>query len=143
MKIPLEVYEYAGSLRVMAHFFLKVEDPIQIFLSIKAIVDTGSPKNLVGPADLSRMRISKLQLQKLPGRNNPINIGGGQIMTRKIENAKVTFGNGFKTEIPVDFPINSGEGSQPSLIGVDFMLKTGAKLFFDPTNKEAYSEIEN
>ena len=67
----------------------------------------------------------------------------GQIMTRKIENAKVTFGNGFKTEIPVDFPINSGEGSQPSLIGVDFMLKTGAKLFFDPTNKEAYSEIEN
>ena len=131
MKIPLEVYEYAGSLRVMAHIFLKVENPIKIFLPMKAIVDTGSPKNLVGPADLGRMRISKIQLQKLQGRNNPVNIGGGQIITRKIENAKVIFRNGFKADIPVDFPVNDEESSQPSLIGVDFMLKTKAKLFLD------------
>ena len=32
---------------------------------------------------------------------------------------------------------------QPSLLGVDFMLKTGAKLFFDPSKKEAYFEIDN
>ena len=143
VQIPLEVYEYAGSLRIMAHFFLKIEEPIKIFLPIRAIVDTGSPKNLIGSADLGRMRISKIQLQKLQGRNNPVNIGGGKITTRKIENAKITFGNDFTAEIPVDFPIEGGEVFQPSLLGVDFMLKTGAKLFFDPTNKKAYFEIEN
>jgi hypothetical protein len=46
--------------------------------------------------------------------------------------------------MPVDFPISGDEkSSQPSLLGVDFMLKTKAKLFFDPTNKEAYFEIED
>lgn len=46
--------------------------------------------------------------------------------------------------MPVNFPISGGEKSlQPNLLRVDFMLKTKAKLFFDPTNKEAYFEIEN
>jgi len=46
--------------------------------------------------------------------------------------------------MPVDFPVKGEEMSiQPSLLGVDFMLKTRAKLFFDPANKEAYFEVED
>ena len=41
-KIPLDVYDFAGSLRVMAHFWLKVEE-LAKSIPIRAIVDTGSP----------------------------------------------------------------------------------------------------
>lgn len=45
--------------------------------------------------------------------------------------------------MPIEFPISGGENpSQPSLLGVDFMLKTKAKLVFDPSKREAYFEID-
>jgi hypothetical protein len=140
-KIPLEVGYFADSLRVVAHFLLRSDEP-HIFMPIRAIVDTGSPITLIGPLDIKRMRISKIQLQKLEGRNKPINIGGGQIITKVLEKAKLKFGDDLDIEMPIDFPI-SGKSLQPSLLGVDFMLKTRAKLIFDPNNREAYFEIED
>jgi len=142
-KIPLEVYHFANNLRIMAHFLLRCESP-HIFMPIKAIVDTGSPITIIGPLDIKRMRLSKIQLQKLEGRHKPINIGGGQIFTKVLEKAKLRFGDNLEVEMPVDFPIkNEEESIQPTLLGVDFMLKLKAKLFFDPTNKEAYFEIKD
>jgi len=144
MKIPLQVYPYAGEdLRVMAHFLLKLPN-FPIHLPIRAIVDTGSPITLIGSLDTKRMRISTIQLSKLKGRNKPVNIGGGQLLTRVVEKSKLKFGDNFEIDMPVDFPIKDEKNpSQPSLLGVDFMLKTGAKLFFDPSKKEAYFEIKD
>src|SRR3989344_8746344 len=103
-RIPLEVYDFANSLRPMAHFLLTSENP-HIFASINAIVDTGSPITLIGPTDLSRMRLSSIQIKKLVGKNRPINIGGEQIFTRTLEKANLKFGDHIKIEMPVDFPI--------------------------------------
>lgn len=139
-KIPLEVEFFAGSLRIMAVFLLKSENP-HLFIPLRAIVDTGSPVTLVGPLDMKRTRISKVQLGKLQGKHKPVNIGGGQIFTISLEKAKLKFGD-FEIEMPVDFPIEGEDNSlQPSLLGIDFMLKTKAKLIFNPSKKEAYFEI--
>lgn len=139
--IPLQIYFFANSLRPMAHFLLKSEE-LNFSIPIRAIVDTGSPVTLIGTSDLKRMRLSPLQLNKLIGKHNEVNIGGGKIVTKILEKANLRFGNDLNTEIPVQFPIK-GEDNQPSLLGVDFMLKTKAKLFFDPFNKEAYFEVED
>jgi|SRR3989338_1410525 len=140
-KIPLEVYNFAGSLRIMARFLLRIEGLPS--LPINAIVDTGSPITLIGPLDSLRMRLSKIQLEKLQGRNKPVNIGGGQVMTKILEGSKLKFSDILEIEMPVEFPISGKENpSQPSLLGVDFMLKTKAKLVFDPSKKEAYFEID-
>ncbi len=142
-KIPLQVYHFAGDLRIMAHFLLKMEGfPQSLF--IRAIVDTGSPITLIGPLDSKRMRISKIQLNKLEGRHKPVNIGGGKIFTKIINKSKIKFGNELEIDMPVEFPIKDDENSfQPSLLGIDFMLKTKAKLVFNPDKREAYFEIED
>ena len=57
--------------------------------------------------------------------------------------SKLKFGDNFEVEMPVEFPISGEENpSQPSLLGIDFMLKTKAKLVFNPNKKEAYFEID-
>lgn len=140
-RIPLEVYHFAGSLRLMAHLLLKVEElPI---IPIRAIVDTGSPVTLIGPLDTKRMRLSKIKLDRLKGRNKPVNIGGGQVITRVLEESKLKFKDIFEITMPVDFPIKGDDNPfQPSLLGIDFMLRAKAKLFFNPDKREAYFEID-
>lgn len=140
-RIPLQVYYFADSLRIMAHFLLRIEGlPL---LPVRAIVDTGSPITLIGPLDTKRMRLSKIQLGKLEGRNKPVNIGGGQIITKILKDSKLKFGSEFETEMPVEFPIKDDNPNQPSLLGVDFMLKTKAALFFNADKREAYFEIDD
>lgn len=140
-KIPLQVYDFANGLRIMAHFWLRIEE-IDRSIPIRAILDTGSPVTLIGVLDVMRMRISTLKLKKLEGRNKPVNIGGGQITTRILEGTTLRFSEGFEVSMPVDFPIEGQRNpSQPSLLGVDFLLKANAKLFFNPSKKEAYLEI--
>lgn len=141
-RIPLDVYNFAGDLRVMAHFLLKIEE-ISRSIPVRAIVDTGSPITLIGPLDTKRMRISKLQLNRLDGRHKPINIGGGKILTKTIDNSKIKFRNNIEIDAPVEFPIKDDESpSQPSLLGVDFLLKSKSKLVFNPDKREAYLELE-
>jgi len=140
-RIPLQVSHFDNNLRIIARFLLRCENP-KIFAIIEAIVDTGSPITIIGPRDVMRMRFSKVQRERLEGRNKPVNIGGTQMFTKILNNAKLKFGD-IEIEMPIDVPIKGEEKAiQPSLLGVDFMLKTKAKLFFDPTNKEAYFEIE-
>ena len=62
-RIPLQVYYFAGDLRAMAHFLLKIEKLSKSSIPINAIIDTGSPITLIGPLDTKRMRISKESLQ--------------------------------------------------------------------------------
>ncbi len=140
-RINLQVHHFANGLRPIASFLLKSEF-LKYSLPVMAIVDTGSPITLIGTADLKRMRLTPLQLSKLIGKQREINIGGGKITTRILEEANLKFKDLDNIEMPVHFPIK-GENSQPSLLGVDFMLKIKAKLFFNPSNKEAYFEIED
>jgi len=142
-RIPLEVYNFSDDLRIMAHFLLKIEG-FPRHIPIRAIVDTGSPITLIGTLDTKRIRFSKIQLKKLVGKNKPVNIGGGKIFTKILENSKLKFSDGFEFEMPVEFPVNGQENPfQPSLIGVDFMIKSGSKLVFDPSKKLAYFEIDD
>ena len=129
-RIPLQVYNFANSLRPIAHFLLKSKD-LDFSIPIIAIVDTGSPITLIGISDLKRMRLSNLQLNKLIGKNNEVNIGGGKVVTRILEEANLKFGTDLNINMPIQFPINSNENSfQPSLLGVDFMLKSKSKISF-------------
>lgn len=142
VKIPLQVCHYDENLRIIARFLLRCDEP-KVFAVIDAIVDTGSPITIIGPRDMKRIRFSKLQREKLEGRHEPINIGGTQLFTKILNNAKLKFRD-FEAKMPVNVPIKGEEKAiQPSLLGVDFMLKTRAKLFFDPKNKVAYFEIED
>ena len=45
--------------------------------------------------------------------------------------------------MPVEFPVEGEQTSQPSLLGIDFMLQAKAKLYFNPSKREAYFEIED
>ena len=142
-KISLQVYEFANGLRIMAHFLLKIEE-LNRLIPIHAILDTGSPITLIGPLDTLKMRISPLSLKNLEGRNKPVNIGGGAITTKILNKAKIKFADDFEIEIPVEFPIEGNKNPfQPSLLGVDFLLKAKATLHFNPSKKEAYFEIED
>lgn len=124
----------------MAHFLLKSKD-LAFSVPVRAIVDTGSPVTLIGTQDLRKMRLSSIQMNKLIGEHKPVHIGGASVITRILENAELNFID-FNVAMPVQFPI-MGEDNQPSLLGVDFMLKTKAKLVFNPGKGEAYFEIDD
>ena len=140
MKIPLNIKEWAGGKRIMLYATLMHDDP-HIFAPIEFIIDTGSPTTLLGEIDAKRFRISKIQLNKLEGRKSPINIGGGQIQTKVLPNAKIKI-NDFETSIPIQVVIENEKGNTlaTSIIGVDFLEKAKLKLVFDPTKSEAYLE---
>ena len=77
MKIPIGVEYFAGGLRPIVTLTLKSQVP-HIFSFVIAIVDTGSPTTILGSADVQRMRISQIQIQKLIGEEKEVNLGGAQ-----------------------------------------------------------------
>ena len=124
----------------MARFLIQSEEP-HIFGSIEAIVDTGSPATILGTPDIKKMRVSQLQLNKLESRKEPIAYGGGQVQTKVLRGAKLKFGEHFECMIPIQIPVNEVIGcSQPTILGVDFLIENKLKLIFDPNKKEAYFE---
>lgn len=140
MRIPIRVEFFAGGLRPMATLTLRSEIP-HIFGFINAIIDTGSPTTIIGSADVQRMRISQIQMQKLIGEEKEVNLGGAQIKTRILPEAQLSIENKIKIKIPVQIPIKVVKGiPPPSIIGVDFLIAGKLKFFFDPNSREAYLE---
>jgi len=140
MRIPLQVRDFAGGLRVMAQFLIRSEKP-HLFGSIESIVDTGSPTTILGVPDTKRMRVSQIQLKELESRKEPHAYGGGQLKTKILRDAKLKFGEYFECEMDVQVPVEEvSECNQPTILGVDFMEKNKLKLIFDPFKKEAYFE---
>lgn len=140
MKIPLQVYPLAGGLRAMAHFSMQSEMP-HIFGSVEAIFDTGSPTTVLGVADIKKMRISSLQLNNLESRKEPIAYGGGLVNTKILQGVKLKFGEYFECNMPIQIPVDEiKEGSQPTILGVDFLERHKLKFVFDPSKREAYFE---
>ena len=74
MRIPIRVEFFAGGLRPLVTVNLKSMSP-HIFGFVNAIVDTGSPTTVLGGADVQRMRISQIQMQKLVGEEKEVNLG--------------------------------------------------------------------
>lgn len=140
MRIPLEVYDFAGGLRIMAHFLIKSEKP-HIFGPIKSIVDTGSPTTILGVPDMKKMRVSQIQLKDLESRKEPHAYGGGQLKTKILRDAKLRFGEYFECTMAVQIPTDEiTKCNQPTILGVDFMIENKLKLIFDPIKREAYFE---
>jgi len=140
MKIPLEVYFFAGGMRAMAHFLIKSDDP-HMFGSIEAIVDTGSPTTILGAPDLKRMRVSKLNLKNLESRKDPLAYGGGEVKVKTLNQAHLRFGEYFECVIPIQIPVDEIINcTQPTILGVDFLMLNKLSLFFYPNKREAYFE---
>ena len=140
MKIPLQVYLFAGGLRAMARFLISSEKP-HIFGSIEAIVDTGSPTTILGVPDLKRMRVSQIQLRDLESRKEPHAYGGGQLKTKILQGAKLRFGEYFECVMPIQIPVDEITAcNQPTILGDDFMEVNKLKFVFDPIKREAYFE---
>ena len=81
MKIPVRVEFFAGGIRPIVTLCLRSKDP-SIFGFINAIIDTGSPTTIIGGADVQRLRISQIQMQKFTGEEKEVNLGGAQLKTR-------------------------------------------------------------
>src|SRR3989344_8714961 len=140
MRIPLQVYLFAGGLRAMTRFLLTSKEP-HIFAVVEAVVDTGSPSTVLGLPDLKRMRVSQIQLQKLESKKEPIAYGGGLVKTKILNGAKLKFGDYFECILPIQVPVDEiKECNQPTILGVDFMIQNKLKLIFDPAKREAYFE---
>ena len=143
MKIPIRVEYFAGGLRPLATVTLRSEIP-HIFGFVNAIIDTGSPTTILGCADIQRMRLSQIQMQKLIGEEKEVNLGGAQIKTKILPEAELSIGGKAKVRISIQVPVKLIKGTPPpTIIGVDFLLAGKLKFFFDPTKKEAYLETED
>lgn len=142
MRIPIRVEFFAGGLRPIVTLCLKSENP-HIFGFITAIVDTGSPKTILGSSDIQRMRVSQIQMQKLIGEEKEVNLGGAQIKTRVLPDAELSIGSQLSIKIPIQIPVKIVKGTPPpTIIGVDFLLSGKLKFYFHPIKKEAYLETD-
>lgn len=143
MKIPVRVEFFAGGLRPLITIILKSKEP-HIFGFINAIIDTGSPTTILGGADVQKMRISQIQMQKLIGCEKEINFGGAQIKTRLLPEAELSIGDKVNVKIAVQIPVKIIKGiPPPTIVGVDFLLESKLKFFFNPSEKEAYLETSD
>jgi hypothetical protein len=141
MQIPVNVDFFAGGLRPRIAICIQSEEP-KIFGFINAIIDTGSPTTILGAGDIQKMRVSQVQMSKLVGSEEEVNLGGAQIKTRILPKAKLCIHN--KTiEIDVQVPVKLIKGiPPPTILGVDFLLAGNFRFFFYPSKKQAYLETD-
>ena len=137
----MRVEFFAGGLRPMLTLAIKSESP-KIFGAVNAVLDTGSPTTILGAADVQRMRLSQVQMQKLVGAEHEVNLGGAQMKTRIMPEADLTI-SGMIIRIPVQVPVKITKGTPPpTILGIDFLLAGKFKFFFDADKREAYLETE-
>lgn len=141
MRIPIKVEFFAGGLRPTLAVCIKSES-LRLFGILNAVIDTGSPTTILGAGDVQRMRISQIQMQKLIGTENEVNLGGAQIKTRILSDAELKIGEKL-IKIPVQVPVKIIRGTPPpTILGIDFLLEGKFKFFFYADKKEAYLETE-
>ncbi len=140
MRIPVRGEFFAEGLRPVVTITIRSETP-HIFGFVNAVIDTGSPMTILGVADVQRMRISQVQMQKLIGKEREVNLGGAQIKTRILSEATLNIGEKLSVKIPVQIPVKIIKGNPPpSILGVDFLLAGKLKFFFDASAKDSYLE---
>lgn len=140
MEIPLQIRDFAGGLRAMAHILINSKE-IGRLVPVEAIFDTGSPETILGLIDLKKMRISPLRFKNLEGKKRSIHMGGGEVKTQVLDGVELIFGEHFKCVMPIHVPVEEVSGTaQSTILGVDFLIKNNFKFVFDPNNKEAHFE---
>ena len=138
-KIPLIISNVAESTRIVFRAFVQCDKP-KIFGLIEFIVDTGSPITLISLKDRERLRVSKIQMNIIQSKKEPITIGGGKVKSKIIPEVKIRT-NDFETSMPIHIVDDgSGTSSHPSILGIDFLKYNKLKLVFDPMVGEAYFE---
>lgn len=148
MKIPLIVDELYGGIR--AFKVVMIMGP-HFAGPIKFIIDSGSPDTIIGTMDASRLNIPIANLPNTDLDKQVVGLDGAIIPLKLIKDAKLILtddlGSNAKFILPVY--VNSkhiqkirGQETQgnPSVLGVDFLLKNKFKFIFDPSKKEAYLE---
>lgn len=71
-------------------------------------------------------------------------MGGGEVKTKILPEAKLNFGGYFDCIMPIHIPVEEIRGTaQSTILGVDFLTKNNFKLFFYPNKRDAYFEKED
>ena len=143
MIIPLKVYFFAGGQRAIANLLIRSKE-LKIFAPVEAIVDTGSPLTILGGNDIKKFRISSLALNKLESRKEPVGLGGGEVKTKILDNTNIKIGSYLECDMPIQVVVENVSGKpQPTVLGVDFLIKNKLSLFFNPDKRVAYFEKED
>ncbi len=118
-----------------------------VLLSLKLIIDTGSPYSFIGRDDA--LRQDRL-LRNLRIRERAL-MGGGIINITEIPDEVVLIFKDyddqlFKLTLPnfaiTDKPSAKHEFLSPSILGLDFLKENGFNLFVNMKNNDAYLERE-
>ncbi len=143
MKIPLNI-EKSGFVTVFATLR---SQRLRLFRTVKFIVDTGSPKTFISEIEATLMNVP---MSKLNFAEQAL-LAGTKIELAPIEDVMLSFNVGgeiktFRTKIYVARSMRTGKHSLQSgnsLIGSDFLESTGLALYFNPSKKIAYLELED
>ena len=147
MKISLLVGELYGGLRAFKIFMIKGP---RFAGPIKFIIDSGSPDTLIGTMDASRLNIPISNLP-LPEDKKVVGLDGVQIILKLIKDLTLLSADehGETVRFSMLVYVNAkpvpkirGQETQgnPSVLGVDFLLKNKLKFVFDPIKEIAYLE---
>lgn len=141
LKIPLAI---EASDKISLSAILKCSRR-NILLSVKFIIDTGSPFTFLGWDDAAKQ---ERLLKNLRIKETAL-MGGGKMNIAEIPDAvalmfKNENGELCALELPnfslADRPSKKGDMFSPSIIGLDFLRSNNFKLVVDMKNKQAYLE---
>lgn len=149
MKYPIHIREIQGAKRLVLPILSRQP---RSFGSFEAIIDTGSPRTVLGAGDAIKISI--------PFNNYPVDralsgFGKGNVPTKKIEKFQIvirsTEGDSKTLLTPIIVPdvpsLRNGDRNTfnhaltlPSLIGIDFLEINKLKLFVDIDKDCAFLE---
>ena len=137
MRFPLET---AYKSRLMPNVLLAVLGP-RTYSQILALVDTGSEETILSYKDATLLQLG---VSGMPIIKNIYGIGGEVIGLCEYKKAiniflKDTEGKSFKIHLDKVYISSSSQGTNITIIGMDFLKENGFSLFYNPIG-EAYLE---
>ncbi|MBI5035926.1 hypothetical protein HZC09_01155 [Candidatus Micrarchaeota archaeon] len=146
MKIPIRLLN--DQLSVVAYFKAQRHRvPLSV---VSFIVDTGSNRSMLGYEDVERLNLPQNTLEFVEDSR----IGGCSIGLHKIDAAVLLFtdesdnGRRFELDFSAGLPLSKKEFARcaarliPSILGLDFLRKTGLSLHCFPKQNDYYFGLE-
>ncbi|MCK4395274.1 hypothetical protein KAW96_01625 [candidate division WOR-3 bacterium] len=143
MKIPLLTYLHSAKMTYLNNAVVLRTQHNRI--TTVFILDTGSPKTVIGYFDASR-----LQIPLNSSENETISIGGRKFWGRIFQKLKFVFKNEEGERVVEEMPVyvikptspkELDEANKfPTIIGTDFLKLKKYKLYCDIANDDAYLE---
>jgi len=147
--IPLDVKDYGGGPKPFARAFLRIPK-YRVWGIIQPFVDTGSPVTILSQVDAERLQIP---FNAIAATHRPKihYIGGISFSGYPIENFKLTMRdeNNNRQEFVLEsvdvLKLTKRDQDSlyrmraiPSILGMDFLIKFGFVLNFDPAKRTAF-----